>query len=40
MIPKKSVKDFLRNNDSFTGHDVQIKVGAFIVKGKYVPDEQ
>lgn len=29
----------LWNMNSFTGHDVEIKVGAFIIKGYYVPEE-
>lgn len=41
-IIKTAGKDLnfcLWNNASNLGHDVQIKVGAFIVKGTYVPEE-
>jgi hypothetical protein len=35
----KDVNFCLWNNEKWTGHDVQIKVGAFIVSATYVPQE-
>jgi hypothetical protein len=35
----KDVNFCLWNNEKWNGHDVQIKVGAFIIRGTYVPEE-